>query len=282
MDKEALKLPQIVTRAVKGIKSLADDPAHLKTSIIGRLAQLSRKKQYAKKPDSPFFLGFLMPKKLKTKYNRFVRNVDENLGAKLYNPTKGKKSIFRKTEHVKIPGLNATVEHAYPSIMAPVGKTMAIATPIMGALYLSEKLNKESGENSTDLGYNKLEKSSSVMEDKMVDKDKILVSREELEKTAAALKKVKQISEDKINLEKTAAHKERAEKIAFTLVERGAIPTFKSYSEFQEKVASLLEENLDVVEKALEFNTQKISSIGTVSNRSVGGNALENFVLGDE
>ena len=45
-----------------------------------------------------------------------------------------------------------------------------------------------------------------------------------------------------------------AEKLAFDLVERGKVPPFETFSEFEEKIASLMMQDLRVVEAALELD----------------------------
>ena len=60
---------------------------------------------------------------------------------------------------------------------------------------------------------------------------------------------------ERLRLEKVAADFEkrgRAEKIAFREVEAGVSEPFKNYEEYQQKIATLLNEELDVVEKALD------------------------------
>jgi hypothetical protein len=60
---------------------------------------------------------------------------------------------------------------------------------------------------------------------------------------------------ERLRLEKVAADNERektAQKIAYREVELWITEPFKSHQEFQEKVASLMTEDLEVVEKALE------------------------------
>ena len=65
-----------------------------------------------------------------------------------------------------------------------------------------------------------------------------------------------------------AAHKrDGAVKLAFDMVERGKIPAFETHTEFEEKVASLMEKDLRVVEEALEMDAPmadfgKIASSG--------------------
>ena len=58
-----------------------------------------------------------------------------------------------------------------------------------------------------------------------------------------------------------------AEKIAFSMVERGKIAPFSSHQEYAEKVASLMEKDLRVVEEALEMDVDmpdfgKVASTG--------------------
>ena len=66
-----------------------------------------------------------------------------------------------------------------------------------------------------------------------------------------------------------AQRRNEAVKLAFDMVEHGKIPPFERYSEFEEKVASLMEKDLRVVEEALEMDAPladfgKIASTGPV------------------
>lgn len=81
--------------------------------------------------------------------------------------------------------------------------------------------------------------------------------------------------EQKELLEKAAsaledAHKRQsAVKIAFDMVERGKVTPFETFAQFEEKVASLMEKDLRVVEEALEMDAPladfgKIASTGPV------------------
>lgn len=180
------------------------------------------------------------------------------------------------------------IKHHYPSVSAPVRKAGKIGAPILSSLYIMDalsshkknKLAKQMGLTRTEFDYLKeLEKKSHVKEGIMADGDKILVSKAEIEKTAAALRKAGDIKKKSVELEKTAALKERAAKVAFSLVERGSVPTFKNFEDFQEKVASLMEQDLDVVEKALELNTQDLVSFNGIGERSKGGNPLRKFCI---
>lgn len=65
----------------------------------------------------------------------------------------------------------------------------------------------------------------------------------------------------------SAQRRDEAVKLAFSMVERGKIPAFETFGEFQEKVASLMEKDLRVVEEALEMDVDmpdfgKVASSG--------------------
>lgn len=75
----------------------------------------------------------------------------------------------------------------------------------------------------------------------------------ELVKKAGEL--LKQEHESRLRLEKEAAHlglEKRAARVAFKEVELGMAEPFRTHEEFLAKVASLMKEDLDVVEKALQ------------------------------
>ena len=65
-----------------------------------------------------------------------------------------------------------------------------------------------------------------------------------------------------------AQRREDAVKLAFSMVEKGKVPPFMSYDDFQEKVATLLDKDLRVVEQALEFDVD-VPALGKVA--STGG-----------
>ena len=69
--------------------------------------------------------------------------------------------------------------------------------------------------------------------------------------------------------------RQRAEKIAFREVEIGLVDAYKSFEEFQEKVASLMSDDLDVVEKALERGYHTTRRDGELIGKSVGGEKLD-------
>ena len=67
----------------------------------------------------------------------------------------------------------------------------------------------------------------------------------------------------------TAQKRDDAVKLAFNMVEQGKIPPFESYGQFEEKIASLMQKDLRVVEEALAMDSSmadfgKIASSGDV------------------
>jgi hypothetical protein len=65
----------------------------------------------------------------------------------------------------------------------------------------------------------------------------------------------------------SAQRRDEAVKLAFSMIERGRIAPFADYNEFQEKVASLMEKDLRVVEEALSMDVDmpdfgKVASSG--------------------
>lgn len=69
--------------------------------------------------------------------------------------------------------------------------------------------------------------------------------------------------------------RQRAEKIAFREVEIGLVDAFKTYDEFQEKVAGLMGEDLDIVEKALERGYHTARKDGELIGKSGNGDKLD-------
>jgi len=108
----------------------------------------------------------------------------------------------------------------------------------------------------------------------------------ELVKQAREL--LKREHSERVRLEKVAASSElekRASKIAFREIELGASEPFKSFKEYQEKIASLMQEDLDVVEKALDRGYGISGRSGDLAegNPSVKGmNAFERVICTGE
>jgi len=77
--------------------------------------------------------------------------------------------------------------------------------------------------------------------------------------------------------------RQRAEKIAFREVEIGLVDAFKTYNEFQEKVAGLMSDDLDVIEKALERGYHTTRKDGELTGKSEQKlNPFEQMILTGE
>lgn len=101
--------------------------------------------------------------------------------------------------------------------------------------------------------------------------EKKVITPEQMQKVAGLLRVT---ASERDELKKTAADsakRERAEKIAFREVELGLVDAYKSYDEFQEKVASLLGDDLDIVEKALERGYHAPRKDGELSGQPGSG-----------
>lgn len=110
------------------------------------------------------------------------------------------------------------------------------------------------------------------------------ISAEHVKQAAALLKRE---HEERLKLEKVASAHElekRAQKLAFREVELGVCEPFRSLEEFMDKVASLMTEDLDVVEKALERGYGSSRRVGgeLVGEAKRSSNPLEHFVLTGE
>lgn len=82
--------------------------------------------------------------------------------------------------------------------------------------------------------------------------EKKVISPEQIKLAGEMLKKE---HTERLRLEKVAGDfekKAKAEKLAFREVELGITEPFKNFDDFQKKIASLLEDDLEVLEKALD------------------------------
>ena len=166
-------------------------------------------------------------------YLKKLKNADERLGRVLAQHGPSQK-LFRPRESVpttkKIKGLPAEVTHETYAASAPAKKVMGVAVPITSGLYLSEKLEKKPMAN---------EKQRSLM------------------KQAA----------DRIDRHR---RREEAVKLAFEMVERGKCEPFSSFDEFQNKIASLEEKNLEAVREALSMDSD-LTDFGKVASDGIVG-----------
>lgn len=109
------------------------------------------------------------------------------------------------------------------------------------------------------------------------------VTLEQVKQAGVVLKRV---NEEKLRLEKVASDlqlEKRAMQIAFKEVELGIAEPFRSYGDLLTKVAGLMKEDLDIVEKALERGYGSLNSVGTLADESKQSrNVLERWVLEGE
>lgn len=172
-----------------------------------------------------------MQERLYEGFHRPLKSLDENLGRHLSEAT-GAKKMFKQVDVLPlrstVEGHKASIEHETHSATAPVKKIMNVATPLAAGTFALKAFGGE---------------------DKMAEDKNAL-----LKEAASALDK--------------ADRRERAEKLAFSMVERGKIPPFHSFDSFQEKVASIAADDLDVVKKALELDAGGSMELGKVAEAS--------------
>jgi len=147
------------------------------------------------------------------------------------------KNMFKIREKVPLGG-KLYEEINRPSGLAPATKVMQFAVPIAGGMAIEDKIDKLMGDNNMKKQANK--------------------ATVTLEKTAAvklATELIRLQSETSKLAQANTSHEKRAkaEKLVYKQASLGLTNFPQSYEELQEKVASLANQDLDVVEKALEF-----------------------------
>jgi len=161
-------------------------------------------------------------KALYEKLHRPLLNIDQKAGRQLEKEF-GTRKLFRQVDVLpsgrKIKGLNTLIKDERHSAFAPISKTVKAVSPLAAMMYASQLMSKQGQEDNPE-GTGKVAL---------------------LEKAAAALE--------------WAGRRQEAEKLAFEMVEQGRIQPFESFSRFQEKVASLMEKNLEAVREALDIDT---------------------------
>jgi len=177
------------------------------------------------------------------KYHRPIKNIDEKLGRMLEREL-GTKKMFRQVDVLptrRTMGMakhRALIEHETHSATAPISKAVKVVSPLAATMYVAEKLDKTGGE-----------KMANDNEQRVEDKDVLL-------KQAADMLDHVQRRNDAV-------------KLAFSMVERGKVAPFENFAEFEEKIASLMEKDLRVVEEALNLDVDmpdfgKVASSGGV------------------
>lgn len=175
---------------------------------------------------------------LYSRYHRPLKNVDEKLG-RLLERELGTKKLFRQVDVLPTRRRmgkgkhRVRIEHETTSATAPVSKAVKAIAPLAATLYVAEKLDK-------------------IGEDKMADQ---IEDKNQLLKQAA----------DALD---AAQKRDHAIKLAFDMVERGKVPPFETLNEFEMKIASLMEKNLQVVQEALELDVD-MPDFGKVASEGV-------------
>jgi len=177
------------------------------------------------------------------RWHRPLKNIDERLGRHLEGVFPG---AFGQVDVLptgrKMGGSPALIEHATHSATAPITKATKALSPVLAAMALGEIASKLEGRN----------KVASETDSR------------ELMKLAA----------DQIE---SLQKREHATKLAFEMVERGKCPPFRSYVELQEKVASILEKNPEVVAEALEMDLTQ-TDLGALSQEKTAATMKEDPV----
>lgn len=165
-------------------------------------------------------------------YHRKLINANERLGRVLaqHGPSE---RMFSKTEIVptkrKIKGLPSHVEHKTYSATAPLEKAVGVVSPLAAGMYVSEKVGAH------------------VRGEPMSNDD----AKTLMKNAASAIAEF--------------SRRDQAIKLAMSMVERGKCEPFKSVSELEEKVASLMEKNLDAVREALDMDGE-LTDFGKVAS----------------
>jgi len=164
-------------------------------------------------------------KALYEKLHRPLLNVDEKSG-RLLEKEFGTKRLFRQVDVLptgrKIGGQRALIEHERHSATAPLSKVVKAVTPLAAIMYASNLMSKQS-------------------QTKTADAQETTGKEALLNKAAAALEQVHV--------------RQEAEKLAFEMVETGRIPPFQDFDQFEQKVASLMEKDIEVVREALQIES---------------------------
>lgn len=176
-------------------------------------------------------------------FHRPLKNLDENLGRSLASGL-GAPKLFRQVDVLpagrKMGSHKALIEHETHSATAPVSKLVRAIEPIAASLYVSNLLSKGT--------------------DKMASEHKAEDKNDLLKEAAVALDR--------------AEKRDGAVKLAFRMVEQGKIPPFSNYDSFQEKIASLMDRNLEVVSEALDMDPS-LADFGKIAEDGSGIGATD-------
>ncbi len=179
-------------------------------------------------------------KALYQRLHRPLTNIDQKTG-KLLEREFGTKKLFRQVDVLpsgrKIGGQEALLKHERHSATAPLGKAVKTIAPLAAVLYASQLMSKKEQEKVAE----------------STGKEALLI------KAATALE--------------WAGRRQVAEELAFEMIEQGRISPFGTFDDFQEKIANLMERDLNVVREALEIDVSvadfgKLAEDGSSSSSS--------------
>jgi hypothetical protein len=239
-DKAAAKIPKFV---LKGLDTASKSEAHRllrkglgssSHSLVGDVVKWPIQKAFGKKKTQKALWQYL---------HRPVMYGDIAAG-NLARKMPGGKKMFTAREWVKSgPKTKKLVERA--SVAAPLGKLRPIAEPVIMGVGLDQIAKKLQPEQKKAM-------------DKQAFIDKIAKDQELRKKAAQTMLKL---------ADENKGHRKRAHatRLFYRQVELGQEEIPRSYSVFQEKIATLMKnEDLRVLEKALEMvgGNEKIGEIG--------------------
>lgn len=230
-------------------RAVADSPSVTKTIAEGRRAALKGESTNSLFGGAARWVANKVKGKDKVddwlyeRLHRPLKNLDEK-GGKLLADKLHAPKLFHQVDVLptssKIEGNRALIEHGTHSATAPIGKASKVITPIAASLYVADKLNKDTSDKMTE--------AQPPSEDK----------NQLLKEASAGLRR--------------AYRRKEAEKLAFSLVEKGKIKPFESFEQFQDKVAEIESKDLAVVKEALAMDAQ-LADFGKVAEdqRPSGG-----------
>lgn len=170
------------------------------------------------------------------------------------------KSLFHVKEKVHV-GNGMYQEVTRPSALGPLNKSMAFAQPLILAHGVNQAME---GVKKMRSGTNDSQKKDSHLR----------------EKVASVMLHLQDVNRE---------HEKRAHalKVLYKQAELGYVRMPQNYEEIEEKLASLVKEDLVVLEKALELagGSEKLGELGSLDHKSSGRSPVEQFqaaILGEE
>lgn len=216
-----------------------------------------------------------------------LQQVDIGAGRVLEHLPFGKK-LFRQKVKIPIgdPSKNVYKEIEHSSALAPLVKVKNIATPFIVAAGAEKGIRslKEMRERA------KNPQSPSQVQVKPVQMGKTAMDKEALKKKLDDQNLREKVASAMVHLlNENKGHKKRAQAVEmlYKQAELGHAEVPRSYSEFTEKVASLMSQDLQVLDKALELlgGNEKLGSVDSavdVNGPQTSSEKFQSDILSDE